>query len=260
MPQTGELSRRAFLSTAAAAAGSALARDYGPNAPPIHYPDPDVVVIDKKFSKYKIGNAAIERLYTGMRWAEGPAWDGVGKYLVFSDIPNNRQLRRTDEDGRVTEFRKPSNYTNGNTFDFEGRQLSCEHGTRRVVRYERNGNTTVLADQYGGKPFNAPNDIAVHQDGSIWFTDPGYGILGIYEGGKAELQLKEAVYRIDGKTSKIDKVIDDMFKPNGICFSPDYKKVYVCETGSSHYEQAPKNIKITTWPTAKRPTAARSRR
>jgi gluconolactonase len=219
-------------------------RDFGAAAQPVRYPDPDIVVLDRRFEKYKIGNTPIQRLYTGTLWAEGPAWSAVGRYLVWSDIPNDRQLRRIDDDGHVSVFRNPAGNSNGNTFDWEGRQISCEHGNRRVVRYEHNGKVTVLADQWQGKPLNAPNDAVVHPDGGIWFTDPGYGILLNYEGHKAELQLKEAVYRIDSKTGKMDKVSDEMFKPNGLCFSPDYKKLYIAETGASHYERAPRNIMV----------------
>jgi gluconolactonase len=240
------MGRRAFLAAAAAAtvAATAKGRDYGPGAQPVRYPDPDVVVLDKRFAKIKIPNAAIQRLHTGTRWGEGPAWCGGGRYLLWSDIPNNRQLRWLEEDGHVSVFRHPTGYSNGNTFDWDGRELSCEHDNRRVVRYEHTGKVTVLADKYQGKPLNAPNDIVVHPDGGIWFTDPGYGILLDYEGHKAELELKEAVYRIDPKTLKLDKVNDEMFKPNGLCFSPDYKKLYIADTGASHYEKAPKNIMV----------------
>src|SRR5947209_2222078 len=233
------MGRRSFLAAAAAAAtaATALGRDYGPHAPPARYPDPDIVVLDKRFAKYKIGNTPIERLSTGMLWAEGPAWNGVGRYLMWSDIPNNRQMRWLEEDGHVSVLRKPSGNSNGNTFDFEGRQLSCEHDNRRVVRYEHNGKTTVLADKYQGKPLNAPNDIVVHPDGGIWFTDPGYGILLNYEGHKADLELKEAVYRI-GKNGKMEKVLDDMYKPNGLCFSPDWKKLYIADAWASPTEDA----------------------
>jgi gluconolactonase len=141
-------------------------------------------------------------------------------------------------------FRNPAGNSNGNTFDFEGRQISFEHGNRRVVRYEYNGKLTVLADKFDGKPFNAPNDGVVHPDGAIWFTDPGYGSLMNYEGNKGDLLLKEAIYRIDGKTGKLEKAADDIHKPNGICFSPDYKKLYVADTGASHYPDAPKNIRV----------------
>src|SRR4030095_6677291 len=179
-----------------------------------------------------------------MLWAEGCAWNAVGRYLLWSDIPNDRQLRWIEDDGRVTLFRHPAGNSNGNTFDFEGRQLACEHGNRRVVRYEHNGKTTVLADKWQGKPLNAPNDIVVHPNGDIWFTDPGYGILMNYEGAAAPLEVKEAVYRIDGKTGKMDMVTDYVFKPNGLCFSPDYKKLYICDTGATHYPNAPKNIRV----------------
>jgi gluconolactonase len=241
------LGRRSFLAAAATAAVAATARgrDYGPHAQPVRYPDPDVVVLDqKKFAKYKVGNTAIKRLWTGAEWAEGTAWNGGGKFLVWSDIPNNRQMRWLDEDGHVSVFRHPSGYSNGNTFDFQGRQLSCEHDNRRVVRYEHDGSVTVLADKWKGKLLNAPNDIVVHPDGGIWFTDPGYGILGFFEGHRAKLELKEAVYRIDPHGGKMDVVTDAMYKPNGLCFSPDYKKLYIVDTGASHYERAPRNIQV----------------
>jgi gluconolactonase len=238
-------SRRSFLAALGSlTAAPLLARDFGKNAAPIHYPDPDIVVLEDAFKKIKIGNAAIERLHTGMRWAEGPAWSGAGQYLMWSDIPNNAQMRYLPEDGHVSVLRQPSNYGNGNTFDPQGRQLTCEHETRRVVRYEANGTVTVLAETFGGKPFNAPNDIVVHPDGGIWFSDPGYGALFAYEGKKQPLELKEAVYRIDPATAKVELVTDVLFKPNGLCFSPDYKKLYICDTGASHYPQAPKNIQV----------------
>jgi gluconolactonase len=239
--------RRAFIagvSATAAVTAFGQQRDYGRDGPPVRYPDPDIVVLDKRFAQYKISNTPIRRLYTGMLWAEGPAWSAVGRYLVWSDIPNNLQHRWLDEDGHVSVFRNPANNSNGNTFDWEGRQVSCEHATRRVVRYENSGAVTVLAEKWQGKPFNAPNDVVVHPDGGIWFTDPGYGTLKAYEGNKGELHIKEAVYRIDPKTAKIDLLTDEIFKPNGLCFSPDYKKVYVVDTGASHYPQAPRNIKV----------------
>ncbi|MBS1832044.1 MAG: SMP-30/gluconolactonase/LRE family protein, partial [Acidobacteria bacterium] len=152
--------------------------------------------------------------------------------LLWSDIPGNTQLRWIEDDNRVTTFRNPAGYSNGNTFDYEGRQISCEHGGRRVVRYEINGTVTVLADKFEGKRLNSPNDVVVHPDGGIWFTDPPYGINGNYEGYQAPKEVKEAVYRIDPKTLQIAKVTDDVVAPNGLCFSPDYKRLYVADTGS----------------------------
>ncbi len=246
-----KLGRRSFLAAAATAAAAAssntFGRDYGPHAAPVRYPDPDIVVLDDRFKKIKIGNTPIQRLYhnPNMLWAEGTAWNGVGRYLLWSDIPNNVQMRWLEEDGHVSVFRHPSGNSNGNTFDYQGRQISCEHGNRRVVRYEYDGTITVLADKFQNKAFNAPNDAVVHpDDGAIWFTDPGYGSLLNYEGHKGPLLLKEAVYRIDAKTGQIAKVTDDIFKPNGLCFSPDYKKLYIADTGASHYDNAPRNIKV----------------
>ncbi len=241
--------RRSFLTAAAggAAALPVLAQTSESRAPvapnatlrdwsgqqPVQYPDPDVIALDNRFRRYMVGNTVIKRLYNGTLWAEGVAWNGAGRYLAWSDIPNNVQMRWIEEDGHVSVFRNPSGYSNGNTFDYEGRELSCEHGGRRVVRYEYNGTVTVIADKFEGKRLNSPNDIVVHPDGGIWFTDPTYGILGNYEGFKADKELKESVYRVDPKTGKMDKMMDEMDEPNGICFSPDYKRLYVADTGAA---------------------------
>jgi gluconolactonase len=213
------------------------ARDWSPTQP-IMYPDPDIVVLDERFRRYVVFNSVIKRLHVGTSWAEGPAWSGVGRYLVWSDIPNNVQMRFIDDDSRVTTFRNPSGYSNGNTFDFQGRQLSCEHAGRRVVRYEADGKVTVIADKFQGKQLNSPNDIVVHPDGGIWFTDPMYGISGNYEGFKASQELPLAVYRVDPQSSRVEKMSDEFGAPNGICFSPDYKKLYVADTG------APREIRV----------------
>ncbi len=242
-----DLNRRSFFGAATAVVAAPIAanaqRDWT-NVTPTRYPDPDIVSLDKRFDKYKLGNTPIQRHHVGTLWAEGPAWNAVGRYLLYSDIPNNRQLRWLEEDGHVSTFRSPSGNSNGNTFDWEGRQLSCEHGNRRLVRYEHNGTVTVLADEWIGKRLNAPNDVVVDPDGNIWFTDPGYGSLMNYEGNKGPLEIKEAVYRIDGQTTKMELVTDEIYKPNGLCFSPDYKILYIADTGASHYPEAEREIKM----------------
>ena len=258
--------RRTFLAaTAAAIASPALGRDYGPNAPPVRYPEPDVVVLDDRFKKYKLGNSPIQRLYhsSEMLWAEGPAWNGVGRYLLWSDIPRDIQLRWLEEDGHVSVFRNPAGNSNGNTFDYQGRQISCQHGPRKVVRYEYSGAVTVVAENYDGKSLNGPNDAVVHPNGDIWFTDPGYGGLMNYEGvrantGSVQPYQKEAIYRIDSKTGKLNKVADQIHKPNGLCFSPDYKKLYVADTGKSHYPEAFEDIKV--WDVVEEKTLANVKR
>ena len=190
------------------------------------YPDPSVRVLDPSFNQYRLPLASVERLYTGCRWSEGPVYVGDGRYLLWSDIPNNRVLRWDEESGNVTVYRKPSNNTNGHTRDRQGRLVWCEHDARRIVRCEYDGSHTVLADSYNGKKLNSPNDIVVSSDGSVWFTDPMFGILGYYEGHKAESENKPAVYRLD-PSGKLHMMTDDVAGPNGLAFSPDEKLLYV---------------------------------
>lgn len=201
-------------------------------------------VIDKRFSGLLTGHGRVERLWTGARWTEGPAWFAAGRYLVFSDIPNNRMMRFDETDGSVSVFRQPANNSNGNTVDREGRLVSCEHQARRVTRTEHDGSITVIADRFEGKRFNSPNDLVVKSDGSIWFTDPSYGIMTDYEGDKGESEIGNCnVYRVDGKTGKITIVADDFDKPNGLAFSPDEQLLYVADTGASHKEGGNKHIR-----------------
>jgi gluconolactonase len=274
------MSRRALVQGIAVAAGATVAgvsgalaqapapvgppttittppRDFGPGgAPTTYFWDPDIIAVDPSFNDIAQPNTSIKRLHTGLLWAEGPAWSAQGRYLVWSDIPNNRQMRWSEDDGHVSVFRAPSNNSNGNTFDFQGRQLSCEHLTRRVTRYEHDGTATVLADSFNGKKLNSPNDIVPHPDGSYWFTDPPYGGQ-LYEGepdagklnprigqpagfapGKRELPTN--CYRID-PSGRIDLVVseDQVPDPNGIAFSPDYKKLYVISTGKGPGDTGP---------------------
>lgn len=211
------------------------------------YGEPDATgfeILDPRFNQCLVGHARVERLWTGARWAEGPAWFAAGRYLVWSDIPNNRMLRFDETDGSVSVFRYPSNYSNGNTVDRQGRLVSCEHGARRVTRTELDGTITVIADNYEGKRLNSPNDVVVKSDGSIWFTDPPYGILIDYEGGRAPGEIgNNNVYRVDAKTGKISIVCDDFDKPNGLAFSLDEKYLYIADTGNSHNPDGPKHIR-----------------
>ncbi len=233
---------------AAAATGASLSLDslglakVLPDIP--KYPDPAVEIVDPRFASYRLGNAAIERLWTGARWAEGPVWFGDGRYLLFSDIPNNRMMRWTEETGEVSVFRQPSNYSNGNTRDKQGRLITCEHDSRRVTRTELDGTITILIDHYQGKPFNAPNDVVVHSNGSIWFSDPGYGVLNDYEGHKAAFELPTNVYRLDPRTGAATVVEGGLRRPNGLCFSPDEKLLYLCDTSGPDGPQYPHNIRV----------------
>jgi len=241
------MQRRTFLTRTAAAVTTAVAapwvsgRENGQQAV-VRYPDPAIETVDARFDKYRQFNAAVERFWTGARWAEGPVWFGDGRYLLFSDIPNNRILRWTEESGAVTVFRSPSNNTNGNTRDRQGRLISCEHDSRRVTRTEFDGTITVLMDRYQGKRLNAPNDVVVHSNGSIWFTDPGYGILSDYEGHVDKFELPTNVYRLDPASGEATVVVSDMARPNGLCFSPDEKRLYIVDIEEPPGKPHPINV------------------
>jgi gluconolactonase len=234
MKITKPIERRNFLKTAGSlslaavsAASSAQSFSFLPNQ---RYPDPSVLILDPSFAKYRIYSSTIEQVATGFRWAEGPAYSSKGGYLLFSDIPNNRIMKFDEASGKTTVFREKANYANGNAFDRQGRLVTCEHSvTRRVTRTEANGKITVLADSYEGKRLNAPNDVVVKSDDSIWFTDPLFGINGEWEGFKATReQANTNVFRI-GKDGKLTAVITDIVNPNGLAFSPDESKLYVVE-------------------------------
>jgi gluconolactonase len=199
--------------------------------PSQRYPDPLVRVVDQSFARYRLALAKVEQIATGMRWCEGPVWFGDGRCLLWSDIPNNRIMRWEEETDAVSVFRRPSNNSNGLTRDRQGRLLTCEHDTRRVTRTEYDGSLTVIADRFDGKPLNSPNDIVCRADGSVWFTDPPFGILGFYEGHKATPELPTNVYRWDPDTGRLDVVAGDVNRPNGLAFSPDESVLYVVEAG-----------------------------
>ncbi|MEO5771652.1 MAG: SMP-30/gluconolactonase/LRE family protein [Burkholderiaceae bacterium] len=240
-------------------------RDFGPGgAPTTYFTDPDVLSVEPEFNALRQPNASIHRLWTGGLWTEGPAWNSQGRFLVWSDIPNNRQMRWLEEDGHVSVYRAPSNNSNGNTFDFQGRQLSCEHLGRRVVRYELDGSATIVAAMFNGKRLNSPNDVVPHPDGSYWFTDPPYGAQ-LYEGtvdapggpanpggrvnsrlgqppefGGYKRELPTAVYRVDKNGSVTQVAGEDIVPdPNGLCFSPDFKRLYVVSTGRGPGDTGP---------------------
>jgi gluconolactonase len=204
----------------------------------------DFVVLDKRFKRLFAGYARVERLWTGARWSEGPAWFPAGRYLVWSDIPNNRMLRYDDASGHVSVFRQPSMNSNGNTVDNHGRLVTCEHLTRRVTRTEFDGSISILADKWQGKRLNSPNDVVVKSDDSIWFTDPSYGIDSDNEGDRASPEIDGCyVYRIDPKSGDVARVIDDMVRPNGLAFSHDEKLLYVADTGATHKQKGPRHIR-----------------
>lgn len=201
-------------------------------------------VIDPAFEACFIGHARVERLWTGARWVEGPVWFAAGRYLLFSDIPNNRIMRFDETDGSVSVFREPSNNANGHTVDRQGRLVSCEHLTRRVTRTEFDGSITVIADRFEGKRLNSPNDVIVKSDGTIWFTDPSYGILMDYEGERAESEIGAChVYRVEADTGHVTIVADDYVKPNGLAFSPDESVLYIADTGITHTPGGPAHIR-----------------
>ncbi len=204
-----------------------------------------VSVLDPRFHRVIPGSARVERLWTGARWSEGPAWFAAHNTLVWSDIPNDRMLRYDALSGQTSVFRQPARNSNGNTVDAQGRLVTCEHGGRQVTRTEHDGSITVLASHYGGKRLNSPNDAVVKSDGSIWFTDPDYGILSDYEGDKSASEIGAChVYRIDGESGEIAIVADDFVKPNGLAFSPDESILYIADTGASHDpEHGPRHIR-----------------
>ena len=201
-------------------------------------------VLDPEFASCLAGPERVQRLWTGGRWCEGPAWFAAHRTLVWSDIPNNRMMRFDELNGTVGVFREASNNSNGNTVDREGRLVTCEHLTRRVTRTEHDGRITVLADRWRGKRLNSPNDVVVRSDGSVWFTDPSYGILSDYEGEPAESEIGAChVYRIDPSSGAVDQVADDFVKPNGLAFSPDESMLYIADTGASHDPDGRRHIR-----------------
>lgn len=240
------MDRRCFMRSVAAAAatsisGTALAQSdpSGTTPPPRDwndpstaiYPDPAFEIFDQRFAKYSGGTAGLTRIWTGGVWTEGPVWFGDMHSLIWSDIPNDRLLRYDTMLNQTTVFRQPSNFVNGNTRDRQGRLVSCEQGTRRVTRTEYDGTITVVADKYQGKLLNSPNGVIVKSDDTVWFTDPSYGIGGDHEGNRGEAELPRNVYRFDPKSGQLTVVVGDFSMPNGLCFSPDEKKLYITDTG-----------------------------
>ncbi len=213
------------LLTASAAHGAVF-----PFQPSQRYPDPRIEVLHPSFAKYRIFSSTVEMLGSGMRWAEGPVWFGDGRYLLVSDIPNNRIMRYDEATGAWGVFRAPSNMANGLARDTQGRLLTCEHGGRRITRTEYDGRITVLADRFQGRRLNSPNDIVCQSNGAIWFTDPPFGIGGHWEGEKAEPELPHAVYRIDPQSGELQQVLTDLAGPNGLAFSPDGRVLYIVES------------------------------
>ncbi len=209
---------------------SGPAARWEPSAPPIRYPDPNVVVLDPRFQKIVLGNAGIQRIATGFHFTEGPVWFGDGRYLLFSDIPTDTIHRWDETDGGISVFRNPSHYANGNTRDRRGRLVTCEHDTQRLTRTEHDGTVVVLADSWDGKPLTGPNDVVVKSDGTIWFSDNGAGTRGNYLGHTAPQMHPFRVYRYDPATNTLNIAVGDMLRPNGLCFSPDESRLYVVDT------------------------------
>jgi gluconolactonase len=202
-------------------------------------------IMDQRFTLCVERSARIEKLFEGCRWAEGPAYVPAGRYLVWSDIPNDRMLRYDETNGAVGVFREPAGYPNGNTIDLQGRLVTCEHGNRRVTRTEHDGSITVIADRFEGKRLNSPNDAVVSADGAIWFTDPAYGIDSDYEGWKAESEIGAChVYRVDPGTGACRIVADDFVRPNGLAFSPDERLLYIVDSGASHVPDGPRHMRV----------------
>ncbi len=204
--------------------------------PATFYPDPAVQILQPSFAKYRLPLAAVERLATGLRWAEGPVWFGDARHLLVSDIPNNRIVKWDEETRQLSDFRRPSNYANGHTRDRQGRLVSCEHGGRRVTRTEHDGSITVLMDRFEGKRLNSPNDVVVKSDGTIWFTDPPFGLSGDYEGDRGEAELPQNVYRFDPATGQATVLDGEVPGPNGLAFSPDESVLYVVASRASPRE------------------------
>ena len=209
---------------------------YVPWQPSQRYPDPAVELVDQSFDRYRIKQSSVERIAHGFRWAEGPVWFGDGRYLLWSDIPNDRIMKWEEESGAVSVYRKPSGLANGNTRDRQGRLVTCEHGGRRVTRTEYDGDISVICDGYQGKRLNSPNDVVVKSDGSVWFTDPPFGLLGWYEGARAEQELPQNVYRVDANGA-VTVLESEVNRPNGLCFSPDESILYLVESGT-----VPRNV------------------
>jgi gluconolactonase len=205
--------------------------------PAARYPDPAVEVLHESFLGLRLFSASVEQLHTGGRWSEGPVWFGDGRFLLWSDIPNNRILRYDDCSGAVSVFRQPSNFANGLARDRQGRLVACEHLTRRITRTEYDGTVTVLADRWQGKRLNSPNDVVVGRDGGVWFTDPLFGISGHWEGEPADSETPWAVYRIDPQSGALERKIDDLAAPNGLAFSPDEKLLYVVESRATPHRK-----------------------